>query len=108
MLSQDARVLLVKYQKDGARHRDFRDGVSEFDEQLFEDWPLDNLRTTGYVMKEVSRHGLTPTARHDKWKTDNRLSDEDPGIAEHEVHAEVFKLAVGYDQLDLSNLVSFE
>ena len=37
LLSEDARVLLVKYQKDGTRHRDFKDGVSDFDEQLFED-----------------------------------------------------------------------
>lgn len=57
-------MLLVKYQKDGTRHRDFRDGVADFDEQQFGDWPLDEPRSTGYIMKEVIRHGLAPVARH--------------------------------------------
>eukprot|EP00973_Karenia_brevis_P004411 603967-Karenia_brevis.AAC.1 len=46
--------------------------------------------------------------RHFRWRTDNKLQEDDFGVVEHEVLSEVVDVAVEYDQLDLSNLASFE
>ena len=59
-------------------------------------------------MKETSRNGHNPVTRHEKWQSESRLSPDDPGVQEHEVASEIFELVVEYDQLDVSNLASFE
>ena len=46
--------------------------------------------------------------RHEKWKHDNKLGDDDAGVIEHEVASEIIDLACTYDQLDVSNLACFE
>jgi hypothetical protein len=56
----------------------------------------------------VARLGYGPSARHEKWKTDNKLATEDAGVIEREVGCEVLELATSYDQVDLSNLACFE
>ncbi len=76
--------------------------------QEYNDWPLEPPRICGYALGEIAKLGYGPTARHEKWKTDNKLVDEDPCVVEHEVLSEAFELPLVYDQVDDCNLVCLE
>ena len=60
------------------------------------------------MCKERCKVGGGPKARHFRWRTDNNLKEDDAGVCEREVGSEILKAAVVYDQLDISNLASFE
>jgi hypothetical protein len=107
-LLEDARTLSVKYDARGERGRAFNDGVNSMDPQVYEDWPLEPPRTCLYYVQQIAKLGYGPTARHEKWKGDNKLGLDDAGVTEHEIGSEILELATTYDQLDLSNCVCFE
>ena len=105
---EDARILGVLRDSQGLRFRDYRDAVRNFTEQAFADWRLEGPRTVLYCAKEISKHGMGPTVRFQRWKVDNKLSDDDAGVDVCELISEVCEAAVTIDQLDISNLQCFE
>ena len=105
---EDARTLPVLYDARGERGRAFASGVSVLDPQIFEDWPYDPPRTALYYAKEIGKLGFGPVARHEKWMIDNKLTQDDVGVSEHEVGSEILETLLAYDQVDISNLAGVE
>lgn len=106
--SEEARVLKPLWNRQGVRFRGFGDAVGMFDPQDYEDWPLSIPRTAAWVCGEIAKLNFGPNARHEKWKNDNRLVDDDACVVEHEILSEILELSTCYDQLDISNLAGHE
>ena len=105
---EDARTLPIVCESSGERWREFRDVVNASEESVAEHWPIEGPRTMLWVLKYMRKYGGGPLARHTKWVHEFRLSGGDPHAYIHEVLSEVFELATCWDQLDVSNLASFE
>jgi hypothetical protein len=105
---EDARTLSVAYDARGERGRSFVSGVAALDPQIYDDWPYDPPRTTLYYAKEIGKLGFGPVARHEKWMIDNKLTQDDVGVSEHEVGSEILETLLSYDQVDISNLAGVE
>ena len=108
----DARILGIR--EDGGsesapeRYRTLMNALGACEPQEFEDWPLDPPRTTLWCGRETLKAAPTYQARHHKWKSDNKLGEDDPGVVEHEVLSESFDYFLSYDQVDSSNLCGME
>ncbi len=108
----DARALGIRM--DGGstavpeRFRSLHNALAACEPEEFEDWPLDQPRTTLWCGKETLKAGPSYTGRHNKWRIDNKLGEDDPGVNEHEVISEAFDLFFSYDQVDGSNLAGME
>ena len=76
--------------------------------QELEDWPLDPPRATHFHARATLKVAPSYVARHHRWKADNKLTDDDPGVVEHEATSDVFGFLYSYDQLDCSNLAGAE
>lgn len=57
----DMRTRAVTYDTQGERFREYRDAVSQMQEDAFGDWPLEGPRTALWVLKFFARQQLTPT-----------------------------------------------
>eukprot|EP00974_Lingulodinium_polyedra_P085477 8278063-Lingulodinium_polyedra.AAC.1 len=100
--------MAVRYDGGGKRHRDYTDAVDCLSTTAFPDWPVAGPRTVQWVLQEMRRWQLPPSQRHHWWRTTLRLTAEDYGVAEHECLCRAMEEAVTYDQLNASELASFE
>jgi hypothetical protein len=106
---RDARVLEpIKYDNRGERYREFRDACAEFTEPSYGDWPLKGPSTVSWCVRFILEHGTTPTGRHRTFLSEGRLAHTDAGIKEHRTLMKAIELGIQYDQLDISQLASFE
>ena len=94
----------------GERFRELRSAVETSRQVDFEakERALEGPRTTAWWLQEVSRTGLGPVARHNAWRHENKLNEDDHKCVTHELLSEVLELLVCIDQLDGANLVGAE
>ena len=104
----DVRTLAVKFDEQGKRHRDFRSGVLEMTQDLFDDYPIKGPRCLLWGLKFMLEHGNSPTGWHAKWKSDLKLQITDPGVETHDTLCRLFQYGTCYDQLNLGNCVIAE
>ena len=105
---EDVRTLGVLRNSLGERYRDIRSLAERITQVEFTDWPLEGPRTTRWWLTEVSRSGQAPSARHNAWRHENSLKEDDHLTIVHEILSEVLELLGCVDQLDLGNLVGAE
>ena len=74
----------------------------------FPDWPLDNVRSAGFLLRELRRDGKTFAQSHADWVRCSGIRNNDRAIFEHKNLSKALDLAIGYDQLQVVNLASFE
>jgi hypothetical protein len=103
----DARVLTI-VEDDGRRHRNFRESVRDMSETDWPGWPVLGPRTTRWVLRFIAEHDIAPRARHTKWRHEAGLSPSDPYVDDHDLALRVIQMAVEFDQLNITELASFE
>ena len=101
--SEDARTLAIKRTRIGDRYRALKDCRRQRGGRV-QGLPLEGPRTSGWLLREISKTGQDPSSRHVTWKHENDIKDDQKIAEVHEALSEVLDLAVTYDQLDCSNL----
>ena len=104
----DLRTLTVLYDSDGVRGRTFETSLSGLTETSFDDWPVAGPRTTKWLCKNHGQSSTTFRRRHQRWKSTLAVTSSNEGVEDHSTLAEVFEVALSYDQLNISELASFE
>ena len=104
----DVRTLPLRYDKNGERYREFRDGVERCDPTTFTDFPVRGPRTTAWVLRFMTENGGTPMGRHAKFRSEAKVTNACPGVATHESLCKILQTALVYDQVDASNLACME
>ena len=106
--ADDLRTLPVKYLPGGERARVFSNAVGLCTESEFPDWAVEGPRTLKWLCNTAVKADLTFKRRHTWWKQSLGLSANDAGVEEHDMLSEVMEVGLAYDQLNVSNLLSFE
>jgi len=104
----DARVLAIRRDRADRRFRGFRDASGEFTESPWEAWPVKGPRTVRWCCDFIAEQNGNPRARHTKWKQECDVKLDDEGVREHELAMRVLEMAATYDQLNVTELSSFE
>jgi hypothetical protein len=104
--AKDIRVLPIKFDAQGKRHRDFSDAVSTMTQDKM---PGGNLQLEGPatsldVLKSLASRSLTLITDHERWIRNSEISKNDRSIYEMEVIAKVLEAFIMTDQLNLPNL----
>ena len=108
LFEEDARTLPVARNSAGERYRDLRSVSETCSEVPFDDWALAGPRTMRWWLQQVARTGNGVVARHQTWKHENNLKDDDHLCQLHEVLSEVVELLACVDQVDPGNLCGME
>ena len=104
----DARALPILRLADGVRQRDFRDVVSRLTESSWLDWPLEGPRTALWVLRFISQHYGSPSARHSRFMSEGKLTYADVGCTQHQIRCQILHWAITYDQLEVAQLACLE
>ena len=104
----DVRILPIRYDEAGERWRLLQDSIGVVEQADFEDWPLDNLRSTKRLLTDLRRNNRTFMQSHSDWVEHSGVRDGGRSIHEHRVLSKALELALSYDQLALVNLASME
>ena len=104
----DARVLTLKRSANGERARRFVDSLGELTQTEWGGWPVRGPRSTAWCLNFIGEQDTHPRARHTKWRTECDLTVMDPGVAEHELCMRLLDVALTFDQLNITELASFE
>lgn len=106
--SRDLRVLGLHHAGDRTRHLAFRDTVPLLKESPFEDWKLPAPRAAREWVSAV-REGPGDLALYDsEWIRRSGAAETSAVSHIHFVLCETLRVALTYDQLDISNLMWFE
>ena len=108
--ADDVRTMAVVRTSAGTRFRDWRSVGENLDQVTFPeaDWGLAGPRCAAWYIRELAKCGLGPAARHNQWRFENKLNDDDRLCCNHEMLSEILELFGTIDQLDLSNLAGAE
>ena len=104
----DARCLVVDYDNQGVRFKDWRTLASEIRDYGYEDWPFDGPATVVHMVKHMQKFGGDPKQWLELWCRQKGIADQDR--VKHELRSlmDVLHLGGTYDQLNLPILASFE
>ena len=106
-VGEDERTLSVVLHGD-SRYRAFQDAVGHMHETTFSDFPISGPRTLLWLLREVSKTGSGPRARHHRWVIEASVGVGDRSRYEHEVLSEILELACTYDCLNAPNIGALE
>ena len=104
----DARVLAVKRNAAGHRHRTWQEVVEQCREVDFPDFPLEGPRTVVWCIEFIGRRHGGPMDHHRWWVSVFNLKPDDPGVAQHELVMKALDLFGCYDQHDVCNTAGLE
>lgn len=104
----DLRLLGDHRTASGQRHLELRDAVPLFRDTKFVDWPLAGPKVVPEFLKSVSEGPGNLTSYHHEWMRRSGVNEISSAAHEHRILTEALRLGVSLDQLDLSNLASFE
>ncbi|CAK0817405.1 unnamed protein product, partial [Prorocentrum cordatum] len=107
-LESDARVLDIKTQPDGSRHRHFTEAARQVTTTEWPEWPILGPRTASWCLDFLARQDQHPRARHANWVHECRLEATDEGVGDHDLAMRMAGLGLSFDQLNLGELASFE
>ena len=105
---EDVRVLPVRFDTDGKRHRTLADSVPLYEEESFEDWPLTGDRSLLWTCQELRRQNLTWQSHHKNWANLSGVRKADRSVFEHEMICRALHHMTCYDQLSLPNSAGAE
>lgn len=104
----DIRILPPHFDDGGTRFRRLDDAVPLMRMKELPDWPLDNARSTGFVIRELRKDGKTFSLAHADWVRCCGIRSNDRAVFEHKILSKALDLAITYDQLQVVNLASIE
>lgn len=104
----DLRTVGDHRDSSGARFLSFKDAMTLFRESKFTDWPFSGPRAVKeYLQAVLSGPGDLPTY-HLSWVRSSGVGSGSAITHEHRSLCEALRLAITKDQLDVTNLSSFE
>jgi len=106
--SRDLRLLGDHRSANGHRVLDLKAAVELFRDTKFDDWPLIGPKVVPEFMHSVVAGAGSLTSYHHEWVRRSGVAEISSAAHEHRILVETFRLATSLDQLDLSNLASFE
>ena len=107
--SEELRVMPVRFDEHGERHRQWREVCAGLQEDGFDDgWPVPGPRTVLWLCKTFSKAGLTPTQWVERFLSTAKWSDTDRSAHELRSLARYIETGGTYDQLNLASLASYE
>ena len=77
-------------------------------EEALPDWDVDGPRTCKYICGAIGKKNMSPIVRSARWRSENSLQEPDGGAVEHMFLSELLEVGLCRDQLDVSNLQTFE
>ena len=104
----DCRILPVLLDEQGERWRKLEDSVACSTQVEFDDWPLDNVRSTRYAMKERRRANTDWMQSSSTWIRNSGIRATDRACHEHKVISRALTLFQSYDQLCMVNSAGVE
>ena len=104
----DVRILPISYDETNSRFLRLDAAAPQMLMKDFEDWPMDNVRSAGFMVRELRRDGKNFSQAHTDWVRSSGIRGNDRAVFEHKTLSKVLDLAVGYDQLNIVNLASME
>ncbi|CAK0888070.1 unnamed protein product, partial [Prorocentrum cordatum] len=104
----DLRVLGDHRDASGRRHLTLTEGVSMMRETSFEDWNMPGPRIAKEWLVSVRDGPGDLTTYHSQWTRRSGVGEGTAVAHIHFVMCEIVRLAIQVDQLDVSNLMSFE
>ena len=106
--SADARTLLVDFDHQGIRFKEWRALVTEVKDYAYSDWPFEGPDTVLYLLKHMYKYGGDPKQWLELWCRQKGIADQDRVKHELRCLMDVLYLGGTYDQLNLPVLASFE
>ena len=106
--TRDARVLPLRNDEAGQRHREFRAVVPLLSEDDCADWPVRGPRTARWCARHMLEHAGSPIAWHTKWVHEAKLQPDHPSAVSHETACRLLQVLGCYDQVDISNSAGAE
>ena len=94
----DERVLSLKFDTNGQRHRPFADAVELTRSMVIKDTPVAGPPTFLWVVQFMLQHGGTPTGWHTKWRTLAKLTETDAGVQLHDTACKTIEILMTFDQ----------
>ena len=107
-VSSDARTLLVDYDHQGLRFKEWRVVVSESRDYAYEDWPCEGPATVLYLLKHMYKYGGDPKQWLELWCRQKGIAEQDRVKHELRCLMDILYLGGSYDQLNMPVLASFE
>lgn len=104
----DLRTLGDHRDSHGRRHLPFNEAVDLLRESKFEDWTFNGPRAVMEYLKAVVSGPGDLTTYHLTWIRSSGVQSGTAVVHEHKSLCECLRLALMRDQLDVSNLMSFE
>ena len=106
--SSDARTLMVDYDHQGARFKEWRVVVADSKDYHYEDWPCEGPSTVLHLLKHMMKFGGDPKQWLELWARQKSISDQDRVKHELRCLMDVLYLGGTFDQLNMPVLASFE
>ena len=106
--SGDARTLMVDYDHQGTRYKEWRVVVADSRDYHYEDWPCEGPATVLHLLKHMWKYGGDPKQWLELWCRQKSISDQDRVKHELRCLMDVLYLGGTYDQLNMPVLASFE
>ena len=104
----DCRILPIILDESGERWRTIEGAMPSMAQQDFDDWPLESVRSSRFLLRELRRCSKTYLTSHTDWVKNSGVRSGDRAIHEHRVLSKALELAVSYDQLSVINLACLE
>ena len=104
----DCRIWKVSRDASGNRNRSLADAAPLLTEEAMNDWPHSGERSFKEASDAVLRTSQNWKTYHYNWKQESGVAHGSSLCHEHEVLCEAFRFAHGVDQVNASNLCSFE
>ena len=105
-LDLDIRLMPLVKDGRGRRRADFRKMVDLFRPPEEDDFLPNGRPTVCWVLDFGGENGGSMVGFHVRWEHMAGLTEEDPGVVEHECLCQVLDAAVEYDQVHVAQLAS--
>ena len=106
--AQDRRTLGLHLDPDGKPFVSFRDAVRMMKEEPQDHWTFDGPRATSELLAAIVEGAGNPVSYHAEWVRLSGVNEASSVCHDHRHLMETIRLGACVDQLDLTNLGSFE
>ena len=106
--AEDIRSLGVHKAADGTRHLSWTDAVGMLRESAMPEWKFEGPRVCKELAASIREGAGNPTSYHAEWIRLSGVNQNSAIAYEHKNAMEMLRMATSMDQVDISNLASFE
>ena len=105
---RDCRTLKVRFDEGGERWRTIGESHAGSKEEIFDDWPMEGVRSSLFVLRQLRRCNRTWMLGHQEWVRESGIRSTDRAVHEHGVLSKALELGTCYDQLNMANIAMVE